>query len=370
MVIEESDDRVITRAAPARGRAAELYSIQYLRAAAAIAVLVFHAAQRGGTSFGAGAAGVDVFFVISGFIMWMISARATPISFLARRAARIVPLYWLVTLSVAGTAMVAPSTFPNLKPTFGHVVKSLLFYPHFDPSGIVAPLIVPGWTLEYEVFFYLIFALSLFAAARSRALVLTAALGLLVLAGQLMQPSNPALATYTHPLLLEFLSGVWLGKAWVEGVRLPPIIGAALLALGAALLAIVAAAGIDVEPVRIFVWGVPAFLIVAGAVALEPVRDWPIAKFLGDASYSIYLVHGLAIAFCVRILALLHIDALAIFLGVSIAGGIVTGCGCYLLIEKPLLRLFHSSRRKRFARNETAQPLDAIAVVASPPDAA
>src|ERR1700722_8663891 len=219
MAVEQLENPWIRRIKPPSDRSVELFSIQYLRAAAAIAVLIFHAAQRGGTSFGAGAAGGDVFFVISGFIMWVISARATPASFLTRRAARIIPLYWLVTLVIAAAAITMPSAFPNLQPTLDHVVKSMLFYPHADPSGIVAPLIVPGWTLDYEVFFYLVFAMSLLVAARSRALVLTAALGLLVLAGQLIRPANPALATYTHPLLLEFLSGVLLGKAWAEGIR-------------------------------------------------------------------------------------------------------------------------------------------------------
>jgi exopolysaccharide production protein ExoZ len=246
----------------------------------------------------------------------------------------------------------------------------MLFYPHADPSGAVAPLIVPGWTLDYEVFFYLVFAVSLFAAARSRVLVLTAVLGSLVLMGHFIGPTNPALVTYTHPLLLEFLSGVWLGKAWAVGIRLRSTIGAASMALGIALMAIVAALGIDVEPVRIFVWGVPAFLIVAGALALEPVRDWPIVKFLGDASYSIYLVHGLAIAFCARVLAALDVDSLPIFLCVSIGGGITAGCGCYLLVEKPLLRLFHPYRRKHITRREAAPVLAEIAAVASRPDTA
>jgi exopolysaccharide production protein ExoZ len=376
MVFGEASSLWRRRVTPASGRTRELLSIQYLRAIAAVAVLIFHAADRAGIAFGAGAAGVDIFFVISGFIMWVISAgdSTTPSSFLARRAARIIPLYWLVTLSVAAVALAAPSLFPNLKPTFDHVVKSILFYPHADPSGAIAPLIVPGWTLDYEVFFYLIFAASLFAPARIRIQVLTAALGVLVLLGQVLHPSNPALATYTHPLLLEFLSGVWLAKIWADGLRPRPIVGASAMVLGFGVMAVVAVSGIDVDPVRLFVWGVPAFLIVAGAISLEPVRDWPIVKFLGDASYSIYLVHGLAIALCARILTALHISALPLFFVVCVSGGIVVGGGCYLFVEKPLLHLFHPSRRKRFARTSAVGAavtgLPDIGAVASPPDAA
>jgi exopolysaccharide production protein ExoZ len=337
-------------------KSGELLSIQYMRAIAAIAVLSFHAAQRAGFDFGFGAAGVDVFFVISGFIMWVISARnpPRPNDFLARRAARIVPLYWLVTLTVAGTAMVAPSLFPNLKPTFAHVGKSLFFYPHTDPTGLVAPLIVPGWTLNYEVFFYVVFAFSLLTPLRIRPLVLTAVLGLLVLAGYLVPSANPVWTTYSSPLLLEFLSGVWLGKAWTDN-RLPsPIIGLTCLALGFVSLVIATLSAHDIEPVRIFAWGLPALLIVAGAVSIDRaglVRDWPVLKFLGDASYSIYLVHGLALSFATRLLATIGIDRASILAIAGILGGLVLGSLCYLFVERPLLQFFHRLQRKSRAAN-------------------
>lgn len=333
----------------AQDKPVEVLSIQYLRAVAAIGVLVFHTAERAGVGFGPGAAGVDVFFVISGFIMWMITGeRATrPSTFLARRAARIMPLYWLVTLGVAAIAIAIPSAFPHLKPTADHVFKSLLFYPHADSNGDIAPLIVPGWTLDYEMFFYVVFAAGLLLPGRLRAFALTLALGSLVVAGYAFRPVNPALATYSDPLLLEFLAGVWLGAIWVKGMRLRRGIACAAMLLGVAGFALVAALGIDVEPVRILAWGIPAFLIVAGAVSLEPLRKWPVGKFLGDASYSIYLVHGLAISFCARLLTMMHVGSLAVFFFVCLGGGIVLGAACYCFVERPLLRLFHSSRPKR-----------------------
>lgn len=365
----------VTCVAPAADKPAELLSIQYLRAIAAIGVLIFHAAERAGVGFGPGAAGVDIFFVISGFIMWVITGEraTTPSAFLARRAARIIPLYWLVTLAVAGTAVVAPSAFPHLAPTSDHVLKSLLFYPHADPHGDIAPLIVPGWTLDYEMFFYLVFAACLLLAGRLRALGLTIVLGLLVLSGYVIRPANPALATYSNPLLLEFLCGVWLGKAWVRGLRLRRDVGFAAIALGLTGFAVVAASGIDVEPVRILVWGTPAVLIVAGAVSLEPVREWSVGKFLGDASYSIYLVHGLAISFCARLLATLHVDSLSLFFFVSLCGGIILGGACYRLLERPLLRLFHPARRSPLSEGRTterAQDLPVGGVLLTPRDPA
>lgn len=365
----------VARGESAGARPRELLSIQYLRAFAAIGVLVFHAAERAGVGFGPGAAGVDIFFVISGFIMWVISGVGpqSSLGFLRRRATRIVPLYWLVTLGVAATAIAVPAAFPNLRPTADHIVKSLLFYPHVDASGEIAPLIVPGWTLDYEMFFYALFAAWLLAASHRRLLGLSLTMGLLALAGYTLRPSDAALATYTNPLLLEFLAGVWLGNAWVEGFRLRRRSAIAAIVLGMVGFAVVAATGINVDPVRILVWGVPALLIVAGAISLEPLPDWPIAKFLGDASYSIYLVHGLAISFCARILTLLHIDSVPVFFIASLGGGLLLGGGCYRLVERPLLHLFRSRRRgdhRRRAPEHRDAAIAATRVLATPPDRA
>ena len=92
---------------------ADLLSIQYLRGVAAIGVLIFHAADATGRSFRVGGSGVDIFFVISGLIMWTIGARRplTPREFLLRRVIRVVPLYWFVTLALAGTWLILPNVY-------------------------------------------------------------------------------------------------------------------------------------------------------------------------------------------------------------------------------------------------------------------
>jgi len=125
------------------------------------AVVVFHAAERTGGHF-AIAAGVNVFFVISGFITWVICERrpTTPARFLRERLERIAPVYWIATgIMVAGALA---SLFPNLKLTLGPVLGSLFFIPHHSPSnGQVWSVLVQGWTLNYEIFFYMVFAGSL-----------------------------------------------------------------------------------------------------------------------------------------------------------------------------------------------------------------
>jgi exopolysaccharide production protein ExoZ len=347
----------------------EVRSIQYLRGFAAFGVLVFHAADRAGGAFGVGAAGVDIFFVISGFIMWVVTCRNTPspAQFLLRRVERIVPLYWMTTVGVALVAIFVPAAFPAMQPTVQHVLQSLLFVPHRDGTGAIAPLIVPGWTLNYEMFFYLVFALALLAAARFRPWVITAALLALVAIRPLGDVQNPAWATYTNPLLLEFVAGVWLGKGWSSG-RLPaPGVGWAMIAVGLSGFTAVHLSGIDVEPARILYWGLPALLMVTGAVSLErrgPVPNWRPLRMLGDASYSVYLVHGLAISAAFRVLHMLGLTAPAVVLPVSLVAGVVAGLATYQLVEKPLMRLFKTGMG---AHRPKAAPL--AGAVAPAPDA-
>ena len=332
--------------------AGEVRSIQYLRGFAAFGVLLFHAADRAGGSFGVGAAGVDVFFVISGFIMWLVTCRKSPSpgEFLLRRVQRIVPLYWGLTLAVAATAIAVPAAFPAMQPTFAHVAQSLLFAPHRDETGLIAPLIVPGWTLNYEMFFYVLFAAALLAPGRVRPWALSVALVGLVAIHPLGDAQNALWATYTNPLLLEFGAGVWLGKAWSEG-RLPGRgVGALLIVLGLAGFTAVNVARIDLEPVRVLAWGLPAFAMVAGAVSLEragPLPHWWPLRTLGDASYSVYLVHGLAISAAFRLLQMVGVQAPGVTFTASILTGAAAGLVTYQLVEKPLMKLFRTGMAAR-----------------------
>jgi exopolysaccharide production protein ExoZ len=324
----------------------EVRSIQYLRGLAALGVLVFHAADRAGWAFGTGAAGVDVFFVISGFIMWVVtcSRDGDPRGFMVRRLQRIVPLYWAVTLITAAIAVFVPGAFPAMQVTAGAVAKSLFFIPYRDPQGLIAPLIVPGWTLNFEMFFYLLFAAGLLAPARIRALLVSAALvGLVAL--RPFVGGGPVAQTYTDPILLEFAAGVWLGWLWSHD-RLPgPRTGWALVALGLAGFTAVGLSGVDITSARPLWWGLPAFALVVGAVSIERhgrVPNLAPLRALGDASYSVYLIHGLAISATLRALALVGVTAPALVFAAAIVVGVTAGLLAYRLIEKPAMRLFHT----------------------------
>lgn len=346
------------------GQRNTLYGIQYLRAFAALAVVVFHAAERSGFAFAIGAAGVDVFFVISGFIMWTISARErrTPSRFLWARIERIVPLYWLATLFMIAAAFAG--LFPTLRQelTWPHVLLSLAFIPHFAPgSGQIWPVLVPGWTLVFEMFFYLVFAAGLVFSQRVQLGLLTGLFTALVAAGLVFKPSDALGLTITNPLVLEFVAGVWLAvllRGGRGGRGLPPLFALSAVALGLTVLLIVPFWGGLAERLSCLVGAV---LCIAGVVSLDLRGATPnlrALRFLGDASYSTYLWHGVAVSAAAVLGGRLGLSPWAVIL-VAVFGGLLAGAVSYLLIERPLAGLIRARRiavaSRRPSRSETLQ---------------
>lgn len=278
--------------------------VQVLRAAAALAVVAGHStdyltAQTGQVpaqlAWIHGPAGVDIFFVISGFVM-MVTARpllqrAKPARlFLWRRFLRIAPLYWLLTLVRLSVVHWRPGLTEHGVPSMWNSVCSFLFIPSRAPGGEIRPIIPLGWTLSFEMLFYYVFALGL--ASRNRLLrVVTGCILALAILGVLRTEAWPVWTTLADPIVLEFLGGVWIGEILLRGRQLGPRLGSAALCAGiAGFLFTIPGPGRLSRP---FTWGVFAVLTVLGTLALEHwiaprLPRW--ALLLGDASYSIYLV--------------------------------------------------------------------------------
>jgi len=315
-----------------------LRSVQALRGVAALMVVLHHALSRQDVPFGIGAAGVDIFFVISGFIMWTISDReSAPGRFLLRRAIRIAPLYWLVTLFMAACAVLLPGkVFPSLTVDLASVVRSLLFIPYRDPHGGIFPVLVPGWTLNYEMAFYVLFAGCLLLRRSWRLPVMALAMIGLVASRAVVVRRNPVLVTYTDPLILEFLAGASLAEVWRRGVIAPTPVSATMLALGAGALVVEYLLRAEVSPLaRPLLWGLPALATVAGAVMLEArgrLAEIPVLKILGDASYSIYLLHGLVVSLLFKLVG--GLSPIAFCLAVVVAS-CAAGYASYRCFEKP-----------------------------------
>ena len=283
---------------------ARVGNVQLLRALAASSVLFSHAADvlfpgNGAWRAVPWSAGVDLFFVISGFVMMLLSdgrfgRPGSAGHFLVRRIIRIVPCYWFFTLLMVALLMVAPTVTRNTMLTAPVAITSFLFIPWPRADGLLRPLLSQGWTLNYEAFFYCAFALALLA--RRGILLLSIAFVALVIAGLLFPAMWFVAAFYSSPIILEFLAGMGLAQIYIRGVR----IGRPAMAALAALAVIIAGTGtIWPDAPRLIAYGVPA-LLLAAAFILRPeapqrggVRHF--GEALGDASYALYLSHPFAV---------------------------------------------------------------------------
>ena len=324
----------------------------------------FHACQWQVGGFNVGRAGVDVFFVISGGIMWRVTGagESQAARFLWRRVTRVAPLYWLLTLTMAGVAWLWPGFLANIHPALGHLLLSLAFIPHFDPTGLPFPLLPPGWTLVYEAMFYLIFTAALLAPRRWQAAIVCGALLAIVAAGFLLD--DPVYILGANPILLEFAAGVALANLSEMGAMPGRRSGGLLMAAGVVALAIPAAMGAFSELWRPFIWGIPATAIVGGALAIEdhggPPRSRALAR-LGDASYALYLIHLPAQAVVAH---LIGVTNAWLFIPAALAASVAAGLACHAYIERPLISWARrlSGRRpiEPLYRTDTINRLDAL----------
>lgn len=340
---------------------AKIQSIQSLRAIAAVLVLASHAllyplAEQTLAYGRLGWLGVILFFVVSGFIMVAVTGKGgfEAGAFLRRRVLRVVPLYWGFTLLAAFLALVLPDLFKSTVFDGQQLLLSLAFIPFYNPASHgLHPLYKLGWTLNYEMFFYVSFALLAVLRARQRVMVLSVAYLGLSFTGLLLHPESAIPAFYTSYMPLAFVAGAWLGLAHIEG-RLRDMPRSMVVPLIAIALAGVAEGfwldrGV-VEDETAFLgflaFAVAVTALFVGVEAHLPRLHW--LERLGDASYSIYLVHIFAVgAFAGFVLKLLEPEnafVIAGAVGMAMLGGLALGWACYAMIEKPL-----TARLRRFA---------------------
>jgi exopolysaccharide production protein ExoZ len=329
-----------------------LVYIQILRFFAALAVVAFHVLGAPPKGFEVpdsaltfalsyGGRGVDLFFVISGFVIFYAthSSKLTPAEFLRRRAERIVPLYFFVIFAVTMLAITLPATFgtPDWY-TPRHILKSLAFVAFTDGD---MPVVYVGWSLEYEMYFYLATAL-LMALTRDVWRNIVVMFSAVAVLGQI-PGVGAALGNYaffTDPMILEFVLGVIVGYLFVNGRISWPMPTAAACAIAAVLVS---------DPAnRVIVSGIPAACLVAAAAWASRKRinpSWPeraLAR-LGDASYSIYLAQVQTVS-----LASLFVASLApaipplLLLIVTSCIVVALGLALNILVERPLLKLCRS----------------------------
>src|SRR3569833_1234402 len=232
-----------------RSEPQRLDGLQMLRFFAAFAVLLEHVMHEA-LSFGIApdslisrlepvdfGVGVDVFFVISGFIMLHISADkfgrpGAASDFLLRRIVRLVPLYWLFTLAMLAAMLLVPGQLAHTRLDPAHILASFGFIPWRDSTGLAHPILGLGWTLNYEMYFYAVFALMLLVPLRAGGWTIAGLFVALALAHLAVPASQVQAYFWTDPIILEFLFGIGLALLLRRGVVLPGWMAPVLVVLG------------------------------------------------------------------------------------------------------------------------------------------
>ncbi|MET4666889.1 exopolysaccharide production protein ExoZ [Sphingomonas sp. PvP056] len=326
------------RSKGSRVSAKTVLNVQALRGYAALIVAAYHVQPMLRASFGVstdfefGAFGVDVFFVISGFVMYYghQTVDRPILPFLIARFFRIVPLYWIATLIMVALfyAGFHPNGLNVLKP---HMVgESLMFVRSTFPGDRHGLILLLGWTLIYELFFYFVFALTFRCKTASRSLAAVATVFVvLVGVGFTGLSLPPNIAYFTKSVILEFVLGgtLTLSIQKLNDASWKPTGVAALasvvaIAIGCVLVvALARKAGGVPDFYRGFMWGPSALLVVGGAVMLER-AGYALGNratlLLGGASYMLYLFHPLIMQPGVKVAA--QVLPLSSAAGVWVAG--------------------------------------------------
>jgi exopolysaccharide production protein ExoZ len=346
----------------------KLHSLQALRALAALLIVAVHVSTPHGIEARyipgphitghwlaiPGAAGVDLFFVISGTIMTITMWRrfAAPRAsreFLYRRFTRIYPLYWVVTSLVLVVFVVRHGAVNSHDSHPPQVLQSFLILP--QPGD---PLVAVGWTLVYEIYFYLVFAFALLFSRRRFPWIIGAwtVVTVVIHIAVAGRPGNSYLGVASNLMNLEFVFGIVVGTLVMRRHLVAPrtlLVGAGIAAVP--LLAYSASTGDPAFPsdwFRVFAIGLTFAVVVYAAIGAElgsKVRVPRLLERLGDASYSLYLWHvpilsivGLALAEVLPSSLFTHVLALVAVFGIMIAAAL----WLYEILERPLLRVFHT----------------------------
>jgi exopolysaccharide production protein ExoZ len=332
----------------------KLERLQVLRAIAALAVIVFHVIEnhvaagsllRAGGLFAILASGVDLFFVISGFVIRYVTYhRHGPgevVSFVLRRCLRVVPLYWIITCFVIAVAYFAPSMMRSYRFEPVHAALSMMFIPWPRPDGSFFPPLGPGWSINYEVMFYLTFALVMLRCSRGvLPYVLAGGYACVVLLVAVLD-LNPQQFIFGNLRTLEFVAGVFLADAWItQRAWFRPAVAAMVLPVALFSIAVGFFRGPEVTIFSVagfclFTWG-----LLALPAMRVPERAGRFVTLLGDASYSLYLVHPIIISGLAYVWRAgfgrsgLTVTDACVFVVASVLGGLAV----HFVLEKPLMR--------------------------------
>ncbi|MBD1390997.1 acyltransferase [Neiella sp. HB171785] len=324
-------------------------SIQVLRGLAALYVVVYHSAIKVEQDWFVaqlGASGVDLFFIISGFIIthtFLNKPDQTTTEFLTKRIIRIVPMYWLTTLAYAALLLLFPSAFSTHSFDLLHTIKSLLFISLED-----YPVVYTGWTLSFEMYFYVLFGLMIATTATHTPKIIATALLLSTLLGLLLPGQSSYMRDFfTSPLLTEFSLGVVLAYLYRAKIPVSNATSICLLLVGFAGLYVLR----DMD--RFVSFGLPMLLVFMAIVLNRNITsNNRLLLLLGDASYSIYLTHVLSLPALHVIASKLGLysasmwSIIPLFIAYTLVSTMI-GVIAYWLAEKPMTAALSQWQRKQ-----------------------
>lgn len=350
----------------------KFYSVQILRGLAALLVVLGHTLQHPIAEppriLGVfGAYGVSIFFVISGFIISYINAgRFAPVSFLWRRIIRVVPLYWICTIFLAFCAIYLSSLFKSTSFTPDYLIRSLAFLPVLVPGTLDdwRPLLKPGWSLNYEMFFYLLFILFWWCeSSLRRSILMSAVLGVLIAGAFFVERNGSFAAFYLNFNLMPFLAGMWLAELQRRGFWSGFSVNSLPVLLFSVAVSIALLLSVDLTALPFFIeslaYLIASILLVVTALCTDRwfrhLSPGNLFIQIGDSSYSLYLTHMFVVGAGWAVFNRLGLGDWAFpfaVVGIMVAS-IVGAKISYLIIEKPFMRL---GRKKRPSQQPVTQP--------------
>jgi len=358
----------------------KLKSLQLLRALAVLLVVYGHSIvlqMRYSTSFeqdffhheNFGAFGVDIFFIISGFIISYIaygySGKKKSFVFILKRFIRVNPIYYVISVLFILRFSIHPGSafrFPSVSEST--LLKTLIILPITDKTFWISPVLIVGWTLSFEWLFYIMYSGLIFLKIKYKLLCLFSIIISLIIAGVIVNTQDARFAFITNPILLEFLFGAiicWIyfhvpmGKYFCYLLILTALVWFAceiLFGFGG-ISEMGCTINAECSRMRVLLWGIPGAMLVCGAVVMEKNgylnKLWKSSLFqiIGDSSYSIYLTHTIVFSILgsiyIRMGNLLTPDMSVI---IQLAIGTMVGILFYKFVETPLLKFLNGRMRK------------------------
>lgn len=300
-------------------------------------------------------AGVDIFFVLSGFLMVYTSQNLYKkkggwFMFLKKRFQRIVPLYWFYTTLMISVMLILPHAFDTAKASVDHFIQSYLFIPHERPAGGLKPVLSLGWTLNYEMFFYVVFASLLFLSRHSLIAIMSILFAGFAFIHYFLPETMSVPYFWTRPIILEFIMGMIIANIYLSDVRLPRwgVFPVVMIVIGSFFIIPYSVSIMDLDIYRLPNMTM-AVLLVGGLTLCKGMDQLKIPKWLkalGDSSYTLYLAHPFGIGIVALFVVQFNLGQGTHFV-FSFATCILGSYIAYLMIEKNIVGYFkgkHCSR--------------------------